>query len=97
VKVFAVFQLIWFTVRMVIHFSRHYAFTHLELASFTYVVCAVISCLLHWSKPQGIESPIVHTVPCSDLIRPVTDIDIAVLRGFGGTAFLERNFVPPFA
>jgi hypothetical protein len=95
-KALAILQLSWFSLKIIIQVSRGYPISQLELASVTYILCALLSYLLFWSKPQGIDSPIEHTVHVSDTIRPVTDQDINILRGFGGTPFLVRNFVPPF-
>jgi hypothetical protein len=96
VKAFAILQLLWFSLRIIIQVSRGYTISQLELASVTYVLCALFSFMLFWSKPQGIERPKEHVVHISDTIHSVTDQDIELLRTFGGTPFLIRNFVPPF-
>ncbi|KAE8440782.1 hypothetical protein EG329_006582 [Mollisiaceae sp. DMI_Dod_QoI] len=95
-KGLATFQLVWFTLKMIIQVSRGYTLSLLELASLTYVFCALVSYALFWSKPQGVESSIEHIVPISPTVRSVTDQDIVYLRDFGGSPFLIRNFVPPF-
>jgi hypothetical protein len=96
VKAFAILQLLWFSLRIIIQVSRGYIISQLELASETYILCALFSFMLSWSKPQAIERPIKHVVHISDTTRSVTDQDIELLRSFGGSPFLIRNFVPPF-
>jgi hypothetical protein len=96
VKALAVLTLLWFSLKIIIQVSRGYTISQLELASVTYVLCALFSYMLFWWKPQTVEVPIKHIVDVSDTIRPVTDLDIGILRKFGGSSFLIRNFVPPF-
>jgi len=96
VKGFAALQLLWFATRAVVQICRGQSLTHLELATFTYVLCAVTAYMLYWSKPQAVELPIEWSVRPSATVRPITDEDIRWLRLFGGTRFLSRNFLPPF-
>ena len=96
VKALAVLTLLWFSLKIIIQVSRGYTISQLELASVTYVLCALFSYMLFWWKPQTVEVPIKHIVDVSDTIRPVTDLDIGILRKYGGSSFLIRNFVPPF-
>ncbi|KAK0369623.1 hypothetical protein CABS03_01668 [Colletotrichum abscissum] len=70
----------------------------IELATLTYVLCALMAYAMFWNQPQGVERPIQHTVRASPTkeTRPVTDEDIHWLSFYSGSPFLERNFVPPF-
>jgi hypothetical protein len=71
--------------------------SQLELATFTYVLCALIAYGFYWSKPQGVEQAIKHYAPTDGSSRPVTYQDLHYLiHYFGGTPILRRNFVPPF-
>ena len=70
--------------------------TQLELSSFAYVIYALFSYALQWYKPQSIEIPLTHRVTRSSTVRPVTNKDIRTLTEFGGSNFLQRNFVSPF-
>ncbi|KAF8854817.1 hypothetical protein BDZ45DRAFT_728559 [Acephala macrosclerotiorum] len=95
-KAVAIITLLWFSLKIIIQVSRGYAISQLELASVTYILCALFSYILFWSKPQAVEIPIKHIVHVSDTIRSVTDQNINILRSFGGSPFLIRNFVSPF-
>jgi len=46
-------QLFWVVTRIIIHIYRGQSLTRLELAPFTYVIRAVVTSKLYWSKPQA--------------------------------------------
>ncbi|KAI5859544.1 hypothetical protein GGS23DRAFT_312562 [Durotheca rogersii] len=96
IKAIAAVRLLWVFATVIIQGSINSSLTQIELSTFTYVLCALVSYVLYWSKPQGVEEPDKHIVAISDGVRPVTDQDIKYIQAFGGSPFLLRNFVPPF-
>ncbi|KAH8904224.1 hypothetical protein BR93DRAFT_971286 [Coniochaeta sp. PMI_546] len=82
IKGFAAAQLFWFATRIAIQLFRNQPLTQLELATFTYVLCALASYIFFWSKPQGVERPVQHRVYVSVTVRPITEEDITHLKRF---------------
>jgi hypothetical protein len=95
-KGLATLSLLWFSTKMIVKLSQGMAISQLELASCTYVLCALLSYALYWSKAQGVERATTRDISTSDTVRAVTREDIRLLTFFGGSPFLIRNFVPPF-
>ncbi|KAF4886879.1 hypothetical protein CGCF415_v015029 [Colletotrichum fructicola] len=93
-----IFQLVWFAMRNITQLCLGQSPAQIELATLTYVLCALMAYAMFWNQPQGVERPIQHIVRASPIkrTRPVTDEDIHWLSFYSGSPFLERNFVPPF-
>ncbi|KAI1464351.1 uncharacterized protein F4812DRAFT_443084 [Daldinia caldariorum] len=95
-KGIAIISLFWFILGIFIQIFQNEELTQLELSTFTYAICAVITYFLYWNKPQSVEVPIEHSVATSDAVRSVTHRDIRILKSFGSSSFLLRNFTPRF-
>ncbi|KAK6948929.1 hypothetical protein Daesc_009001 [Daldinia eschscholtzii] len=95
-KGIAVISLFWFILGIFIQIFKNEELTQLELSTFTYAICAAIAYCLYWTKPQSVEIPIEHSVVTSNAARSVTHRDIRILKLFGGSSFLSRNFTPRF-
>ncbi|MCJ1229931.1 hypothetical protein MMC12_006602 [Toensbergia leucococca] len=57
VKGSAIIQVLWMTIQCIVRATRHLPITQLEVAVLAFAVCALLTYLLNWSKPQGVEVP----------------------------------------
>ena len=97
-RLFAMVKLIHFLYVIVRLLSGNHSLVLLEIATVSYVLCALFTYALYWSKPQGIEVPVILDLTAARhvTIREATHWDLRVLNIAGGTGFIKRNFKPPF-
>lgn len=97
-KLFSILKLLHFIYGITKLLSGHHHLTLIELATTAYVVCALMTYFLYWSKPQAVDIPEVVDMSTANCraIRPTTTDDLRALEIFGGTSFVRRNFLPPF-
>jgi hypothetical protein len=57
VRLFAVVQIIWIVVQIIVRASRHLAISQLEIAVIAFATCAIMMYGLNWEKPKGAQVP----------------------------------------
>jgi hypothetical protein len=59
VKGFAILQIIWMLVQLVVRWYHQTPASQLEVMTLSFAACALLIYALLWSRPQGVETPVV--------------------------------------
>lgn len=57
VKGAAVLQITWLVIQIIARASQHLAISQLEITTFAFAACAIITWILLWHKPQDVKVP----------------------------------------
>ncbi|MCJ1479133.1 hypothetical protein MMC13_007817 [Lambiella insularis] len=87
-KTTAVWQVSWLTVQCAVRAHRQLPVTQLEIAVLAFSVCTIITYLLYWSKPQGVQTP--HYIDVLATVEQV--VEAAGSDQYISSWFSERKY-----
>jgi hypothetical protein len=93
-KTIALLQALWFLIQITTRAAKRLPISQLEIATLSYITCALLIYLLSWTKPQGITTPtsITHSHPINRLQFDSLSIRFSRVRG---TKAIKRLYPQP--